>query len=97
MSAIKALEAEVFNNAEASKAYEIEEQINRLSNLFRKIRTDKGLTQCEVAKRTGLSPQMISKIESYNGNPTLTTLVKYCNCLEIDLYQLIRTGYYNSK
>lgn len=96
MSILEKFENEVLNDAEAKKSYMIEEQIDKISFLLKKIRMDKNISQTQVAKETGLSQQMISKIESYNGNPTLTSLVKYCDCIGINLYELLQTSYYKT-
>ena len=51
------------------------------------LRKSKKLTQKELAKRSGLSVQCISDIESENsGNPTLKSIIKYLDCLGYELY-----------
>ena len=44
-----------------------------------------GLTQKELAARSGLSVSMISKIESQNSNFTLKTFLKYLRGLDLNL------------
>lgn len=39
----------------------------------------------DVASQTGLSQQMVSKIESFNGNPSMLSFLKYCNCIGVDV------------
>lgn len=94
MSILDEFEKEVLNDTKSKKVYEIETEIHNLCFLLKKIRIDKNIAQTEIAEKTGLTQQMISKIESYNGNPTLTSLVKYCDCLGISLYEIIRKSYY---
>ena len=53
-----------------------------------KIRKEKKLTQKDIANKTGLSQQMVSKIESYNGNPSIESFVKYCNGIGINLLEI---------
>ena len=96
MSILEKFENEILNDAEAKKAYMIEEQIDKICLLLKKIRLDKNISQTQIAKETRLSQQMISKIESYNGNPTLTSLVKYCDCIGINLYELLLAAYYKA-
>ena len=49
-------------------------------------RIDLGLTQADVALRAGVPQSTIARIESLNkGLPTLKSLVKYANAVEIDL------------
>ena len=71
----------------------VAEEVTTINNLLRQFRESKGMTQIQVAKATGLSKQMVSKMESPNGNPTLTTLVKYCVCVGIDLAEVISETY----
>lgn len=60
----------------------------RLSKMeLASLRKSKKLTQKELAKMSGLSPQCISDIESENsGNPTLKSIIKYLDCLGYELY-----------
>ncbi|MCB2289448.1 helix-turn-helix transcriptional regulator [Clostridium sp. CS001] len=55
---------------EADAQYEL---IKRLVE-FRK---DIGLTQSEVSKKSGLTQQMISRIEKLDNSPTLDNFIKY--------------------
>ena len=73
-----------------------QEKVITINHLLRQIRKSKGISQAQIAKTTGLSKQMVSKIESANGNPTLITLVKYCDCVGIDLEKLLSESYLNS-
>lgn len=57
----------------------------RINALLRKMRQAQGIQQSDIARKSGLSKQMVSKIEHAYGNPTLETLIKYCNCIHIDL------------
>ena len=43
-----------------------------------------------VAKRSGLSQQMVSYVERGMRNPTLDTLVRIANALDVDLWKLIK-------
>lgn len=45
------------------------------------VRKSSGLSQRELSKLTGLTQQMISRIETHNRMPTLKTLIKYIYCL----------------
>ena len=50
------------------------------------IRKAKHLTQKEIAEKTGLSIQCISDIENTSGgNPTLKSLIKYLECLGLEI------------
>jgi transcriptional regulator with XRE-family HTH domain len=54
---------------------------------IREIRLKKGLRLKDVAKETGLSVSLISKVENNNTSPSLSTLIKLSNFLGMD------TGY----
>jgi transcriptional regulator with XRE-family HTH domain len=44
----------------------------------------------EVARRAGLSQQMVSYVERDMRNPTLETLLRIASALEIDLADVLR-------
>lgn len=62
----------------------ITKSINYVKN-YGKYEKKKNLTQKDVASQTGLSQQMVSKIESFNGNPSMLSFLKYCNCIGVDI------------
>ncbi|MBA5735432.1 helix-turn-helix domain-containing protein, partial [Escherichia coli] len=53
-------------------------------------RVDNGITQAELAKRSGLTASMISKIESQHSVPTLKSFLKYMRGLDLDWAFIIR-------
>ena len=60
-----------------------------LAKRLRSYRNFKHLTQKDVASQTGLSQQMVSKIESFNGNPSMLSFLKYCNCIGVDINTML--------
>lgn len=48
-------------------------------------RKELGLTQSELAKKTGLTQQVISNIEKCGRKPTLTNLIRYLLGLGLDI------------
>ena len=62
------------------------------SELFRenlkKIRKSKGLSQITLATNADLSPGLVGDIEAGRRNPTLTSIEKIANALEIPVQQL---------
>ena len=66
MGALEELKKEVASDLILKKQYEIETEIYNIAICLKRIRKEKKLTQKDVAQRTGLTQQMISKIESYN-------------------------------
>ena len=79
------LKKDVLNNTKSKTIYEENHQIYQLCQKLRQIRKEKNLTQKDVASQTGLSQQMVSKIESFNGNPSMLSFLKYCNCIGVDI------------
>jgi transcriptional regulator with XRE-family HTH domain len=59
----------------------INNQLIEIGKRLRDIRKYKGISTIKAAKETGISKQMISKIEN-GGNCTLSILLKYCNYLD---------------
>lgn len=53
-------------------------------------RIKQGITQAELAKRSGLTSSMVSKIESQHSVPTLKTFLKYMRGLELDWAFIVR-------
>ena len=61
-----------------------DEEIKLINELV-KIRKSKGLTQKEVASVSGLSQQMVSRIENMDNSPTLSIFFKYIKAVGVDL------------
>ena len=53
-------------------------------------RESKGLSMTVVAERSGLSRAMISFIENKRRNPTLDSLLRIADVLEVDIATVIR-------
>lgn len=68
-------------------SYEIETKF--INNLINR-RKDMGLTQAELAKKTGLTQQVISNIEKCGRKPTLINLIRYTMGLELDINDIFR-------
>jgi transcriptional regulator with XRE-family HTH domain len=60
---------------------------------IRKLREEKGLTQTEVAKRTGLLPSYVSRIEGNRTNPEIPMLERIAAALDLRLYQFFFEGH----
>lgn len=67
------------------------ENINlRFGKALRELRTSKGLTQEELAERSGIDYKYLQKLEGQNpSSPTLSTLEKLAKGLGISLVELI--------
>ncbi|MHB0952015.1 MAG: helix-turn-helix domain-containing protein [Allorhizobium sp.] len=57
---------------------------------FARLRRDKGLTQEEVALRSGFSQQYLSGLESGKRNPTIVTLYELAQALHVSHMDLVR-------
>jgi transcriptional regulator with XRE-family HTH domain len=77
------------NDTEMKKEYDAQMQSYDISSVLKQIRKNKGLTQQQVADMSGLTRQMVSKVECYSDSPTLITLIKYCNAIGLDLYEIL--------
>lgn len=59
-----------------------------IARSIRKIRTDKELTLEEVARRTGFTKGLLSKVENNKVSPPVSTLVKIARALDVSLGDL---------
>ena len=55
------------------------------------VRKEKGITQKELAKKTGLTQQVISTIEQCGRRPTLTNLIRYLIGLDLDINKIFNS------
>lgn len=60
------------------------QQLN-LSKMIFEARLEKKLTQSQLAERTGLTREVITRLESGKGNPTYSTLTKVASALDCKL------------
>lgn len=63
-----------------------------LINFVAEIRISKGLTQCELAEKIGVSRNTISSIETFKYYPTAYTAALLCKALDVkfeNLFQLV--------
>lgn len=58
--------------------------ISDLGDTIRKLRLSKGMEQFELAERTGMTQGHLSKIENGKASPSLKTLKKIIEVLDID-------------
>jgi transcriptional regulator with XRE-family HTH domain len=59
---------------------------------LRTLREEKGLSQGDVEKRTGLLRCYTSRVENGHTVPSLETLEKFAHALEVPLYQFFYEG-----
>lgn len=63
--------------------------LKKLASNIKKIRKDKGITQVALAYACGFDKQNMQRIEAGRTSPTLKTLLKISDALEIDIKDLI--------
>jgi len=63
-----------------------------LARNLRRLRAERGLTLDELAKRAGVSRGMLIQIEQQRVNPTLASLVRLAQALDIGLAELVELG-----
>lgn len=74
------------NNPKAREAYEQFEAECKIRRELIDARKQKNITQTELKERTGLTQQVISRIEKDNNiSPSLKNLIKYVNALGYEL------------
>ena len=64
--------------------------LDGIGDRIREERTKAGISQRELARRLGLSPSMISQIESGIAKPSVGTLYSIVNELNLSLDRVIR-------
>ena len=70
----------------AEKRHEI---IQRIIEMLREERLRQGLSQNQVAKLSGLNHTMILRVEKLERMPTIDTLLRISEALQVDLGQII--------
>ena len=63
-----------------------------LSERIRSIREQKNMTQGDIEDRTGLKRSYVSRLEHGRTIPSLATLEKFAQALEVPLYQFFYDG-----
>ena len=63
-----------------------------VARLLQAERVNKDLSMTELAKRSGLSQQMISYVERGMRKPTLDTLLRIAGVLDVDLWKIVKTA-----
>ena len=69
-----------------------DETADALARNLRRLRGERGLTLDELAKRAGISRSMLIQVEQKRVNPTLATLVRLAQALDVGLAELVELG-----
>lgn len=62
----------------------------KLGNNLKRIRTEKGLSQVDIARQLDVSRGFVSNIESGKRNPTLSTLTRLAKALGVSTDELLK-------
>ncbi|MBC7920483.1 MAG: helix-turn-helix transcriptional regulator [Ferruginibacter sp.] len=66
------------------------DKLSLIGSRIREIRNEKSMGLRELAKRSKLSPGLISKIENFRTVPSLSVLIEIANALEVDVARLVK-------
>lgn len=92
MNAKETLAQELKANPELIPHVETLNEEYEFIQLLVKARKEQGLTQKEVAERSGLTQQRVSRIERTGNSPTLGNLMKYANAIGAKLTVIPKQG-----
>lgn len=67
---------QAYNNAQHE--YEVVKQLVKMRN-------EMGLSQSDVARQSGLTQQMVSRIETVYNSPTLSNFIRYIDSLGLEI------------
>lgn len=68
----------------------MKDEAQRLGKNLKKIRTEKGISQGDIVKASGIDKAMISNIENGKTNPTLTTIAKLAKAIGVSVGELMK-------
>lgn len=83
------IEDEKIANERFAKAWDESRTEYRLMSEIVRLRKEQGLSQAELARKTGCKQQVISRIEKKENSPTLKTLCEILDVLDYDI-QLVK-------
>jgi transcriptional regulator with XRE-family HTH domain len=69
-----------------------EDTADALARNLRRLRRERGFTLDELASRAGISRSMLIQVEQKRVNPTLATLVRLGQALDVGLAELVELG-----
>ncbi len=62
----------------------------KLGENLKKIRTNKNITQTELAEKLGVNKSFVSNLENGKNNPTLLTITNIADVLSIPIEELLK-------
>jgi transcriptional regulator with XRE-family HTH domain len=66
------------------------DEAKKLGKNLKKIRTQKSITQSEIAKRLNVDRSFVSNLENGKTNPTLSTITKLAQVLKVSVNELLK-------
>jgi len=68
----------------------MEDYSKKLGENLKRIRTRKGVTQIEIAKKLAVNRSFVSNIENGKTNPTLSTITNLASALGVSVNELLK-------
>lgn len=65
-------------------------EAEKLGNNLKRIRTQNGITQGDIAKSLGVSRGFVSNLENGKTNPTLATITRLANAVGVTTDELLK-------
>jgi len=65
-------------------------EAKKLGDNLKRIRTEKGVSQADIAKSLGVSRGFVSNIENGKRNPTLSTISRLAEALNVSTEELFK-------
>ena len=73
------------NDIELKQAYDNAQHEYEVVKQIVKMRNEMGLSQSDVARQSGLTQQMVSRIETVDNSPTLRNFIRYVDSLGLEI------------
>lgn len=73
------------NDVDLKKAYDHAQREYEVIKQLVKMRNEMGFSQKDVARQSGLTQQMISRIETVDNSPTLRNFIRYVDSLDLEI------------
>jgi len=68
----------------------MKEEARKLALNLKRIRAEKGISQGDIVKATGIDKALISNIENGKTNPTLGTIAKIAKAVGVPIEELMK-------
>jgi len=66
------------------------DDVKKLGQNLKRIRTKKNITQVEIAKKLGVDRSFVSNLENAKTNPTLATITNLAQALNVSTNELLK-------